>query len=786
MIKDRKLCSERMLTIYYAQILFCNILKKFTYYHTFMKESYLMAGSISLALLCFLSTTLSHVSAMQEYGHVKQEEIQPNHRKSVLTETDLQRDLWRINVVGGEQCCLEDAILFYQWAVGKNMYPEQGTDSIPSTPNFIYYEPNISPEENGLLEGYEPSEKQTIVQLKGFLRKQKAYNSVLHPHTVVYDVEKDKESLDLEGDFKALFREVKKSGLHAYLQSLSLKTIHYLDGMLSVGLIYAFYADKGPSDIDSHYFNFYIYEDVRRGMPKSTLIVCAQTNQIWRINDFLNSDTAKMYDEDRFFVWSCTQPRPKLRIVQRTNVKNELTYNGNRLHSESTKNDDKSSHILVRLTSNKPMASIIDQPVENHGGDNLKVMPGKRKVSEISGQIVSSTPKKTTPQALSTNKFNSNKEYAKNYNAISSMTTDPSARQTKVIIESSSPRIRNFNTILNGPNERTAQAPTQFLPNQSANLTTETSKVNIESALPKNSNSNNKPSFRMVRQVQAPTQFLPNQSANFTPETSKVNIESLLPSNNNLNNIPSFQMGRQAQAPTNLPKSNTVSQQSESRALTKKIAKADEAKNAKTKERGKIGMLKRKGIFGTFLAEIDKQEKMGYYGIKNDIINSISINDLKAEFGEARLAYTFSKNCKNGVRELEIFGENLFHLHTKNYIWELFLDDLKDKVDETTYTRIEAKNPLIFNKVGMELNDPILQELIPYRTIAGDYKVHVDGSCKRVVLEDQILQSFLKVKWALRNQDLLKKGDGTDLMINNNFNGFNNNSYMLNTQPNSY
>ena len=146
------------------------------------------------------------------------------------------------------------------------------------------------------------------------MRKSDALEKVLRPYPEIMDVDSNQSYIDVELEFKALFRQRKKGELTSYFESLSLKSMPCMKGMFSVGLINAFYANlptegsAAPTNINSHYFNFYIYEGTTPGKPKKILIVDSTTGASWRLDDFLNSQQINLYDENRFFTWSYTQP----------------------------------------------------------------------------------------------------------------------------------------------------------------------------------------------------------------------------------------------------------------------------------------------------------------------------------------------------------------------------------------------------------------------------------------------------------------------------------------------
>ncbi|MGV8949126.1 MAG: hypothetical protein ACOH2E_07190 [Candidatus Paracaedibacter sp.] len=260
----------------------------------------------ALVIICLMSTALSPALGMEmdvEVVLVKKEKKDPTQRATVLTKNGIQAKLGSINKGGGEVSCLEDAIKFVKWAIGQNKEPEQAGSYVPSTPNFEFFEPTD-----------ESSEDEHVVELHGFLRKCDAFEEVLRQNSMVMDVDTNRSYIDLGSDFKTLFRKRTKNDLASYFDSLSLKTVPHLKGSFSVGIINAFYAALSlkdttlPTAINSHYFNFYIYQGVTPGKPKKILIVDSSSKKCWSLNEFMNSELINFYDENRFFTWSCTQP----------------------------------------------------------------------------------------------------------------------------------------------------------------------------------------------------------------------------------------------------------------------------------------------------------------------------------------------------------------------------------------------------------------------------------------------------------------------------------------------
>jgi hypothetical protein len=159
-----------------------------------------MTQYTTLAILCLMSTALSSALGAEmgmdvELVPVKKEKKDPSQRATVLTAHGIQQKLKSINRVDGEVNCLDCSVKFIKWAIGQNKNPEQAENYVPMTPNFEFLEPKE-----------DSSEDEHVVELQGFLRKSDALEEVLRQYPEIMDVDSNQSYIDVELDFKALFR----------------------------------------------------------------------------------------------------------------------------------------------------------------------------------------------------------------------------------------------------------------------------------------------------------------------------------------------------------------------------------------------------------------------------------------------------------------------------------------------------------------------------------------------------------------------------------------------------
>ena len=273
----------------------------------------------SFALICLVSTSISHGLSMDNHPFVSIKKEEGSYRTSILTIDDLQGNnskLSNINpfneIMGKtpDKNCLATAAQFISWIKSNNIFPAGAPSDAPMADNMEEVGKRIR------------CGNQWVADTMSLINENDIEN-ILAPYKEIFDVDDNMYEIP-EDKFTASFISKSKKDIKSYLDTLSLHNRPGVNGKCSVGMIYADCKNQKNNERIGHLFNFYIY-DLLNGEGKVFLIVDPQINMCWTLDNYLKKNTTLSYP---FYIKACASvqrhisPEHYLQLKQEDNSKN--------------------------------------------------------------------------------------------------------------------------------------------------------------------------------------------------------------------------------------------------------------------------------------------------------------------------------------------------------------------------------------------------------------------------------------------------------------------------------